>query len=154
MSHFGSESGNVLYLIVCAAPPASDTVRRVRANTDRGLEVCVIATPLAMKWLDVDTVERASGHPVQHEFHEPGEERFGPPGDAILLSPATFNTINQWAAGMNDNLALGVLNEGLGAGVPIIAQPHVNAALAAHPAYRRSLELLIDAGVTFTAVDG
>jgi phosphopantothenoylcysteine decarboxylase len=36
---------------------------------------------------------------------------------------ATFNVINNWAQGINDTLALGILNEALGADVPVYAFP-------------------------------
>ncbi|MGC5020368.1 hypothetical protein [Micromonospora sp. DT47] len=62
--------------------------------------------------------------------------------------PVTFNTANKWATGASDTLALGILNEALGAGLPIHAFRHVKPALAAHPAYAGHLRLLEDAGVT------
>jgi hypothetical protein len=34
-----------------------------------------------------------------------------PPADAIAVAPATYNTINKWAAGISDTLALGILCE-------------------------------------------
>ncbi len=49
----------------------------------------------------------------------PDEAQAEPRGDAVLVVPATFNTINKWAAGMNDTLALGLLNEALGSWIPI-----------------------------------
>lgn len=93
MPSFTSDPGRVLYLIVCAAPPAAAT--------------------------------------------------------AVLVAPATFNTINKWALGINDSLALGLLNEALGRGVPIEVHPYLNDALASHPAYRRAVAELTAAGVSF-----
>jgi Flavoprotein len=34
--------------------------------------------------------------------------------DAIIVAPATFNTINKWAVGISDTLALGLLTEAIG----------------------------------------
>lgn len=59
---------------------------------------------------------------------------------------------HEWAAGISDTLALGLLNEALGASVPVEARPYVNEALAAHPAYQASLAMLADHGVTFTPI--
>ena len=50
--------------------------------------------------------------------------------------------------GINDSLALGILNELMGANVPIVVAPYCKAALTSHPAYQASLELLRGAAVT------
>jgi hypothetical protein len=44
-------------------------------------------------------------------------------------------------------LALGLLNEGLAAGQPIIAVPNPNQTLARHPAFVRSVAFLRECGV-------
>jgi phosphopantothenoylcysteine synthetase/decarboxylase len=67
----------------------------------------------------------------------------------VAVAPATFNTVNKWAAGISDTLALGTLNEAYGLGVPIAVLPCVSDALAAHPAYRGSVERLRGMGVRF-----
>lgn len=71
-----------------------------------------------------------------------------PPAEAVLVAPATFNTLNQWAAGINDSLALGLLNELLGLQVPIVVAMYCKSALAAHPAYRPNVTSLRQAGAT------
>jgi phosphopantothenoylcysteine synthetase/decarboxylase len=61
----------------------------------------------------------------------------------VLVAPATFNTINKCAAGVNDSLALGLINEALGMDlVPLALVPWVNPSLSGHPAYRPSLARL------------
>ncbi|MFE9885411.1 flavoprotein [Streptomyces scopuliridis] len=62
--------------------------------------------------------------------------------DYRAVAPATFNTINKWAAGISDTLALGILCEAYGLGISTAVLPYVNAAMASHPAYSRSLEQL------------
>ena len=66
----------------------------------------------------------------------------------MLVAPATFNTVNQWAAGINDTLPLGLLNELLGLEVPIVVAMYCKAALTAHPAYRPNIRRLQQAGAT------
>jgi hypothetical protein len=66
----------------------------------------------------------------------------------VLAAPLTFNTINKWAAGISDSVALGVLNELLMNGSPIVAVPCAKPALGVHPAYRSSVRLLASVGVT------
>lgn len=72
---------------------------------------------------------------------------------AVVAAPLTFNSINKWAAGISDSLALGVLNEMLGAAVPIVAAPCVKPLLRKHPAYRESVTRLTNAGVSILDPD-
>jgi phosphopantothenoylcysteine synthetase/decarboxylase len=144
---FGSEQGNVLYLIVCAAPPARRSVECVETLQAAGWDICVIATPAALPWVDLDALAKATGHPVRSEFRRPDDPEFAPRGDAVLVAPASFNTINKAATGINDNLALGLINEALGSPtIPIAVAPWVNGALSEHPAYTRNLAVFRDAG--------
>lgn len=140
-------SSRVLYIVVCAAPPA----RRVHVIIDEaklaGWDTCLIATPAAYRWLDVPALMEHTGHPVRVEHRMPGEPDVLPPPDAIVVAPATFNTINKWAGGITDNLALGLICEGVGIGLPIVALPYMNAAQARHPALLPNIERLREAGV-------
>jgi hypothetical protein len=68
--------------------------------------------------------------------------------DAILVAPATYNTINKWARGTSDTYALGVLAETTGLAVPTVVLPFVNTALADRAPFRRSVESLRAEGVT------
>ena len=63
------------------------------------------------------------------------------------MAPATYNTINKWAAGIADTYALTQLAELTGLGVRIVALPFVNQALARNQAFTQSVETLRDAGV-------
>lgn len=63
------------------------------------------------------------------------------------MGGASFNTINKWAAGIADTLALGLITEAIGLDIPLVALPFLNAAQAAHPAFGRSVEELRKAGV-------
>ncbi|MEU1825559.1 hypothetical protein ABZ502_24405 [Streptomyces abikoensis] len=51
----------VLYVVVCAAGPARDAVRLVTAATDRGWDVCVIATRAAADTYALGLVVEAVG---------------------------------------------------------------------------------------------
>jgi phosphopantothenoylcysteine decarboxylase len=151
---FGSVAGNVLYLIVCAAPPARDTPELVTFLVEDAWDVCVIATPSALDWISVDELENLTGHPVRSRFRHPDDAEFAPKGDAVLVAPATFNTINKWANGINDTLGLGLLNEALGRQVLVIARPWVNSALGSHPAFEKNCEVLRAAGVLLVNPEG
>lgn len=148
-----SEDRRVLYLVVCAAPPAREIGQLVQLLMDDGWTVCVIATPTAATWIDRDALARQTGYPVRSDYKRPGDPDVLPKADAVAVVPATFNTINKWAAGISDNLALGTLNEALGLGLPILASPYAKPALTQHPAYARNVETLTTAGVTFTEAE-
>ena len=86
--------------------------------------------------------------PGPYPVQAPGRAGPAPSPDALVVAPATFNTVNKWAQGISDTLALGLLNEAVGLGLPMIVAPWPNAALAAHPVFIRSVGLLREWGVT------
>ncbi|MQS35829.1 flavoprotein [Streptomyces katsurahamanus] len=136
-----------LYVVVCAAGIAGDVGRLITAAQEANWEVGVIATPQGLGFLDAPAVEEQTGYPIRSAWRLPGDPRPLPPADAIAVAPATFNTINKWAAGISDTLALGILCEAYGFGIPTAVLPYLNSAQAAHPAYARSLEQLREMGV-------
>ncbi|MFI8091164.1 flavoprotein [Streptomyces sp. NPDC086080] len=139
-----------LYVVVCAAGVAADVSRLITRAQERNWEVGVIATPAAMNgFFDTAAVETRTGRPIRSAWRSPAEPRPFPAPDAVVVAPATFNTVNKWAAGIADTLALGTLCEAAGLGVPIAVLPCVADALTAHPAYRDSLTRLRGMGVRF-----
>lgn len=91
---------------------------------------------------DAGKLAELTGHPVRSQYKHPDE-----PPDAFVIAPATFNTINKWAQGISDTLALGLLNEAIGQGLPMVALPWPNAALYRHPVFQRSVATLREWGV-------
>ncbi|UYQ62175.1 flavoprotein [Streptomyces peucetius] len=136
-----------LYVVVCASQIAGEVGKLITAAQEQRWEVGVVATPQGLRFIDDKAVEVQTGYPIRSAWRLPGEPRPLPPADAIAVAPATFNTINKWAAGVSDTLALGILCEAYGSGIPTAALPYLNAAQAAHPAYPRSLERLREMGV-------
>ena len=136
-----------LYVVVCASGIAGDVGKLITAAQERQWEVGVVATPLGLRFIDAAAVEAQTGHPIRSAWRLPGDPRPLPDPDAVAVAPATFNTINKWAAGISDTLALGILCEAYGMGVPIAVLPCLSAAQAAHPAYRESLGRLRGMGV-------
>ncbi|MGH4033011.1 flavoprotein [Actinomycetota bacterium Odt1-20B] len=138
-----------LYVIVCASGVAGDVGKLITAAQEANWDVGVVATPQGLGFIDVQAIESQTGFPIRSAWRAPGDPRPLPPADAIAVAPATFNTINKWAAGISDTLALGILCEAYGVGTSIAALPCLNSAQAAHPAYRQSLERLREMGVLF-----
>jgi phosphopantothenoylcysteine decarboxylase len=142
-----------LYMIGAAAPPVRQLDQACELAIDHGWQPCVILTPTAAEWIGVERLSAITGVPVRVNPRRPDEQDPLPSADAILAAPLTFNTINKWAGGISDTLALGLLNELLVDGPPIVAAPCAKAALQVHPAYPASVRLLKDAGVHFLAQD-
>ena len=106
----------------------------------------MIATPTAVGFFDTDAVEELTGRPVRSQHRGPNTSR-SPKADAVIVAPASFNTINKLAAGIADNYALDVLNETIGLGVPVTILPFVNSAYAGRAPFRRSVAALQEEGV-------
>jgi len=137
----------VLYLILCGSPVARDAWILIDLAQQAGWDVCAVTTPDGRRFVDAPALAAQTGHPVRSQYKSPGDPDVLPSADAMVVAPATVNTINKWAAGIADTLALGLLVEGQGRGLPIAAMPYTNRAMAAHPAFRDSLSRLRSWGV-------
>lgn len=140
----------VLYVICCAAPPALRISMLIGKAQERGWDTCLVCTPTAARWLEADLpgLEKQTAHPVRSQYKLPRQPDVLPDADAMLVVPATSNTINKWASGISDTLALGLITEAIGKRLPIVTLPYLNDAQAAHPAFAGNVALLRSAGVT------
>ncbi|WP_308250043.1 flavoprotein [Sphaerisporangium fuscum] len=136
----------VLYVIVCAAGIAPDVGKLVTLAQDAGWAVQIVATPPALDFVDVPALEKQTGRPVRSRYRKPYEPK-PPRPDAIIVAPATYNTVNKFALGIADTYALGLLAEAPGLGIPVVVLPCVNSALAAREPFRSSVERLRAEGV-------
>jgi phosphopantothenoylcysteine synthetase/decarboxylase len=137
----------VLYLVASGAAPARD-LPEVIASLTADWDTCVITTPEGARFFDLQQVTELTGHPVRTSFKDPDTPDVLPPAEAFAAAPATFNTVNKWAAGISDTLALALLNEAIGLRLPIVAVPWPNEPLARHPAFGRSIGTLRGCGIT------
>jgi phosphopantothenoylcysteine synthetase/decarboxylase len=141
-----------LSVVVCAAGPAGDVGTLIRQAQADGWAVDVISTPSALSFLDIAALEQLTGSPVRSEYRTGGSgPRTIPTLEAIIVAPATYNTINKIALGISDNYALGTVAEAIGRGIRVVMVPFVNAALAARRPYQQSVRALRDEGVTVVA---
>jgi phosphopantothenoylcysteine synthetase/decarboxylase len=138
----------VLYLVVCGAGPAREVGTLVAAAQANGWQVHLIATPAGREFLDVAALESQTGQPVSSAYRDPDQpRRSAPPADAIIVAPATYNTINKLAHGLADNYALGLLAECIGLDVPVVIVPFINTALARRAPLQAAVAALRDEGV-------
>ena len=140
------DMGQVLSVIVCGAGPAGEVGRLVELAQDRGWTVQIIATPSALAFIDAPRLEAQTDRPVRSEYRSPGESK-SPLADAIIVAPATYHTINKWANGISDTYAHGILAEAPGLGIPVVALPFVNSALAGRAPFKDSVHALRSEGV-------
>ncbi|GAA3559908.1 flavoprotein [Kribbella ginsengisoli] len=137
----------VLHLFICGAGPAEQIQDLIALAHDDGWDVHCIATESAVEhFLDTDSIAKLVGHPVRTTYRTAGATPTPTP-DAVIVAPATYNTINKWAAGIADNYVLTQLAELTGLGVRIVVLPFVNQALAHNQAFTQSIETLRHEGI-------
>lgn len=147
-------SQRVLYLMICGAAPADRIHVMVKLAQAAGWSVHCLATPAAVDYfLNLDALAELTGHPVRTDHQRAGQPGL-PNADAVIVAPATYNTINKWAAGIADTYVLTQLAELTGLGVPIAVLPFINTALAANRVFQRSVDELRQSGVTVLLGEG
>ena len=135
-----------------AAYKACDALSRL---VQLGHRVRTVATPSALKFVGAATLEGLSGERVLSDLFEPGSALehidLGRWADAVVVCPATANTINRFAAGLSDDLP-GALFLAHDRSKPFLVAPAMNPAMWSHPATRESVCRLAGWGVRFIAV--
>lgn len=151
-----NSDSRVLYVVSCAAPPALQIETLIGLAQGRGWDTCLILTPSAARWrkADLPALAQLTGHPVRSQYKMPWEPDVLPPADAMVVCPATSNTINKWALGISDTLALGLITEAIGKGLPLAALPYCNIRQTMHPAFPTSVAVLRAAGVKVLLGEG
>jgi phosphopantothenoylcysteine synthetase/decarboxylase len=134
--------GNVLYLVISGAPAPEGLAALVKLCQEHGWRVVVFATPMGLRFADVSRLKGLTGEPVRCEYRMPGTGKSMPPANAVLACPLTFTSVNKLAGGIADNLAIGLICEMAGYGVPIVVVPHCKPQLASHPAFGQSVATL------------
>lgn len=142
-------SPGVLYVVVTAAGATRQVPSRLLPlASERGWDVHVLATDQAVRSFP-DTMQQIAevlGRPVRTDFHTTVGYSLPDP-DAVVVAPATYNTITKWALGIADTYVLTRLAEQISRNIPITAGPYVNVKFAGHPTYQGSLTILKGWGV-------
>ncbi|HET6481319.1 MAG TPA: flavoprotein [Actinoplanes sp.] len=123
-----------LLIIICGAGPAPHAGRLISLANKTGWTTRVIATAAAVKMVNVAALEAFAGSPVRTDFNPNGRgtgAASSSSADALIIAPATYNTINKLAGGVNDSYPLNIVAEALGRRTPTAILPFVNTALAA-----------------------
>jgi len=130
-----------------AAYKSADLVRRLQ---DAGARVRVVMTPAACEFVTPLTFQALSGEPVHVELlDEQAEAAMGHIelarwADAILIAPASANTLAKLAWGMADNLLTTLC---LASQAPLAVAPAMNRVMWSAAATRDNMEKLQQRGV-------
>ena len=122
----------------------------VRLLIREGSEVKVMMTPLAKEFITPLTMATLSRNPVLVDFFDPENGAWnshidlGLWADALLIAPATANTIAKMVAGIADNL---LLNTYLSARCPVFVAPAMDMDMFQHAATSQNLQTLRARGV-------
>jgi phosphopantothenoylcysteine decarboxylase/phosphopantothenate--cysteine ligase len=124
----------------------------VRQLKGAGHEVRCVLTPAAQQFVSPLTLQTLSQNAVRTELFDPGEEgqidhiALADWGEAVVVAPATANTLARMAAGIADDLVTTVL---LATRAPVLVAPAMNVNMWKHAATRANVALLRDRGVRF-----
>ena len=117
-----------------------------------GHRVRCVATPSALNFIGPATLEGLTGAAVLSDAFTPGAAlehiNLTRWADAVLVCPATANTLNRLAAGLGDDLA-GALFLAHDRAKPWLVAPAMNPAMWSHPATVAAVEKLRGWGVRF-----
>jgi phosphopantothenoylcysteine synthetase/decarboxylase len=148
-SSLGTVSSPVLYVVVAGAGAIRHVPTRLLPPAlERGWDVHVLATDQAARSFPEAVAQIAAvlGRPVRTDFHTAVGYSLPDP-DAVIVAPATYNTVTKWALGIADTYVLTRLAEQVGRDIPITVAPYINARFANHPTYQASLATLKEWGV-------
>ena len=138
-------------LCVCGGVAAYKAVELVRRLRERGCEVQVAMTDNALRFVGATTFQAVSGRPVRQSlWDEAAEAAMGhielarwP--DAIVIAPATANTLAKLAHGFADDLVSTLC---LATTAPVFVAPAMNHRMWLHAATQANIDLLKTRGVT------
>lgn len=117
----------------------------VRGLVKAGGDVRVVMTPTARQFITPLTMATLSKHPVPVEFFNPENGEWnshvslGEWADALVIAPATANTIAKMASGIADNL---LLTTYLSARCPVFVAPAMDLDMYAHPTTQANIATL------------
>ncbi|MCR5697166.1 MAG: bifunctional phosphopantothenoylcysteine decarboxylase/phosphopantothenate--cysteine ligase CoaBC [Marinilabiliaceae bacterium] len=148
--------GKKIIVGVCGGIAAYKTAYLVREIVKQGGEVRVVMTQMAKQFITPLTMATLSKNPIMVDFFDPENGAWnshvglGTWADAMVIAPATANTIAKMANGIADNL---LLTTYLSARCPIIIAPTMDLDMYAHPATQQNIDLLKQRGVVVVDPD-
>lgn len=139
--------GKKILLCVTGSIAAYKAVILLRLLIKNGAEVKVIMTKAAIDFVSPLTFSTLSKNKILSELFDDetwaNHVLLGRWADAILIAPASCNTLAKMSNGICDNLLLAVY---LSATCPVLIAPAMDEDMWHHPATKRNIEVLKSAG--------
>jgi phosphopantothenoylcysteine decarboxylase/phosphopantothenate--cysteine ligase len=138
-------SNKKIILGICGGIAAYKTPYIVRGLKALGAQVRVIMTQAAHEFVTATTLQAVSGHPVHDNLFDPAQEAamghiaLARWADAILVAPATAQTLARLAHGLADDLLSTVC---LATAAPILIAPAMNQKMWENSATSHNLDVL------------
>ena len=143
-------AGKRVVLGISGGIAAYKVIEVARQLTIAGAVVDTIMTEEATRFVTPLTVQTLTQRPVLIDMFrlletmEIGHVSLGERADALLVAPATANTLAKMAQGQADNL---LLTTYLATTAPVLVAPAMNASMWNHPATQANVETLRQRGV-------
>jgi phosphopantothenoylcysteine decarboxylase/phosphopantothenate--cysteine ligase len=142
-------NGRRVLLGVCGGIAAYKAAALASRLVQRGVELEVILTDEAQRFVGVATFAALARRPVWTSLWERPEEiphiRLVREAEVFAIVPATANVIAKLAQGIADDL---LTNAALAARIPMVIAPAMNTAMLEHDATRVNLATLLARGIT------
>lgn len=140
--------GEKIVFGLTASAAVYKSIDLMRLLMKRGASVRVVMTKKACRLIGRDLVEWAVGEkPVVEESGKAEHIEFTEWGDAMVIAPATLNTLAKVAYGIGDEIVSLTAIAFMGSGKKVIVVPTMNLKLYDSPQCRESLKILSSMGV-------
>jgi phosphopantothenoylcysteine decarboxylase/phosphopantothenate--cysteine ligase len=127
---------------------AFKSVELLRLLREAGLDVTVVPTQAALRFVGEPTWSALSGRPIAtdvwHDAHDVPHVRIGQGADVVVIAPATADFLARAAHGIASDLLTNVL---LTAHCPVIIAPAMHTEMWQHPATAANVATLRSRGV-------
>ncbi len=142
--------GRKILLGITGSIAAYKAALLTRLLVQRGAEVQVVMTPVAMEFITPLTLSTLSKRPVLSKTHNPETGEWTNHvdialwADAMVIAPASANTMAKMASGQCDNLLLTIY---LSARSPVFFAPAMDLDMLNHPATTHNIQQLVKHGL-------
>jgi len=147
--------GRKVVLAVCGSIAAVKAVELARELVRHGADVVPVMSEAATRIVHPDALEFATGHrpvvrltgQVEHvQLLGDVPER----ADALVVAPATANTVSKMALGVDDTPVTTCATVAFGSGVPVVVAPAMHEVMLGHPVVAAHARTLVEElGVTW-----
>ena len=138
-----SLAGKTIVIAVTGSIAAVRTVELARELIRRGADVYAVMSEAASWILNPKALHYATGHEVITTLTGAVEHvnfcGMNGKADLLLIAPATANTINKIACGIDDTSVTTFATTAIGSGIPVMVVPAMHEAMYNHPALAENI---------------